>query len=398
MPANAWVCLLSIKKSPRQCVGLPQFCYLRRMLSDAIPLTEIKRVLVIKLRHHGDVLLTSPVFQVLKNHAPHLEVDALVYHDTREMLTEHPAIEEVFTIDREWKNMGVATQVSREMGLFRVLKRRHYDLVLHLTEHPRGAWLTRLLSPRYAVAQRAMGINEGRDSRWWKSSFTHTYPTPRATFRHTVESNLDALRRLGVHPEPEEKKLVLVPGIDAEEKVAGLMATHGIEAKKFIHIHPTSRWLFKTWPPEQFADLILELGKQGQRVVLTAAPAPEEREMIAAIKTRLKAPVVDLTGSLSLKELAALTRKARAFVGVDSAPMHMAAAMQTPTVALFGPSGEAHWGPWAVVHRIVASTKPEHSCRPCGNDGCGGSKVSECLTQLPMPRVLAALNELLATT
>ncbi|HEX9392929.1 MAG TPA: putative lipopolysaccharide heptosyltransferase III [Usitatibacteraceae bacterium] len=368
------------------------------MLKDAVNLADIQRALVIKLRHHGDVLLTSPVFQVLKNHAPHIETDALVYEDTREMLTEHPAITQVFTIDRRWKEKGVINQVMHEAALLRQLRLRRYDLVLHLTEHPRGAWLTRLLRPRFAVAQRAVGINEGRDSHWWKSSFTHTYPTPRATFRHTVESNLDALRRIGVQPDSAEKKLVLVPGEAAERKVEALMATHGISHKRFIHIHPTSRWFFKTWPAPRFAELILELGRAGQRVVLTAAPTGDEREMIAAIKTQLKAPVVDLTGALSLKELAALTARARIFVGVDSAPMHMAAAMQTPTVALFGPSGEAHWGPWGVVHRIVSSQDPRHTCRPCGNDGCGGSKVSECLTELPVAQVLAAVNELLATT
>jgi len=374
-----------------------EFCYLLAMTPDAVDLSQIKRALVVKLRHHGDVLLTSPVFQVLKNHAPHIEVDALVYHDTREMLTEHPAVSEVFTIDRDWKNLNPFAQGSHEWALLRALRTRRYDLVLHLTEHPRGAWLTRLLKPKYSVAQRAMGINEGRDSRWWKSSFTHTYPTPRATFRHTVESNLDALRRIGVQPVTAEKQLVLVPGKAANEKVMGLLAAQGVEPKRFIHIHPTSRWFFKTWPAEKFAALILELGRAGLKVVLTAAPTADERAMIAAIKTELKAPVVDLTGALSLKELAALTGQARAFVGVDSAPMHMAAAMQTPTVALFGPSGEAHWGPWGVVHRIVASQNPRHTCRPCGNDGCGGSKVSECLTELPVSQVLAALNELLAT-
>ena len=146
----------------------------------------------------------------------------------------------------------------------------------------------------------------------------------------------------------------------------------------------------------------LTLPPQGQAPAPQGAAQPEaeatadERAMVAEIKNLLKAPVVDLTGSLSLKELAALTAHARAFVGVDSAPMHMAAAMQTPTVALFGPSSEVVWGPWGVVHRIVASTESRHSCRPCNNDGCGGSKVSECLTQLPVVKVTAALNELLA--
>jgi heptosyltransferase-3 len=74
-------------------------------------------------------------------------------------------------------------------------------------------------------------------------------------------------------------------------------------------------------------------------------------------------------------------------------PMHLAAALGTPTVALFGPSGETEWGPWRVAHRVVASG---HSCRPCGNDGCGGGKVSECLTTLEVDRVHAAVRELLS--
>jgi len=365
------------------------------MLDATIDPTTIRRVLVVKLRHHGDVLLSSPVFRVLKNHLPQIDIDALVYRDTVEMLSEHPDVSLVHTIDREWKRMGVIKQASAELQLIRALKARRYDMLLHLTEHPRGAWLTRLLRPRISVAPRANGMSEGRDSNWWRASFTHTFPLPATTFRHTVEQNLDAVRRLGIYPTVAEKKLVLVPGQAANEKVNTLMATHGIIAKRFIHMHPTSRWFFKTWPAEKCAELILRLGKQGEQVVLTAAPTADERAMIAAIKTHLKAPVVDLTGELNLKELAALTARAKAFVGVDSAPMHIAAAMQTPVVALFGPSGEKHWGPWATKFRVVASIKPEHSCRPCGNDGCGGSKVSDCLVTLSVEDVHEAVNAIL---
>jgi len=72
--------------------------------------------------------------------------------------------------------------------------------------------------------------------------------------------------------------------------------------------------------------------------------------------------------------------------------MHIAAAMQTPVLALFGPSGDKEWGPWMVPHRLITS---DHPCRPCGQDGCGGGKISECLTTLPVERVLAAAQELL---
>jgi heptosyltransferase-3 len=109
------------------------------------------------------------------------------------------------------------------------------------------------------------------------------------------------------------------------------------------------------------------------------------------VRKRLRQPAVDLAGQLDLKVLAALTAQARLFIGVDSAPLHIASAMGTPAVALFGPSGEIEWGPWQVAHRIVTT---DHSCRPCGINGCGGSNRSECLETLPLERVLAAIEEL----
>ena len=138
----------------------------------------------------------------------------------------------------------------------------------------------------------------------------------------------------------------------------------------------------------------------GWQIVVTGAPDARERELVdeilSLVPERCRLSVANLTSALSLGELSALTRDARAFVGVDSAPMHIAAAMGTPVVALFGPSGDVEWGPWQVPHRIVASI--EHPCRPCGNDGCGGGKVSECLTTLPFERVHAALLQVLAET
>ena len=358
------------------------------MLKDAIDLSVLRRVLVIKLRHHGDVLLTSPVFSVLKNHAPHLELDALVYADTAEMLGDHPAISQVHAIDRGWKEQGAMRQARAEWRLLAALRAREYDLIVHLTDHPRGAWLKRLTGARWAVAPKSQG-----KGRFWQNSFTHFYPAPRGKPRHTVELNLDALRRIGIYPGEEERRLVLEPGEAAHAWVRGLMAKHGLGEKQFIHLHPASRWLFKCWPAEKVTGLIAALQQQGHNIVVTGAPDAAELRMIEAILEPLPQSVVNLAGRLSLKQLAALTSRARCFVGVDSAPMHIAAAMQTPTVALFGPSGDREWGPWMVPSRVIVSN---HTCRPCGNDGCGGGKISECLTVLPVERVLGAIRELVA--
>ena len=364
-------------------------------LQDPVPLPELHRVLVTKLRHHGDVLLTSPVFTTLARAIPGAEIDALVYRGTEAMLGGHPAIAQVHTIDRAWKEQGIVAQAGAEVRLLRQLRARRFDLLVHLTEHSRGLHLARLLRPRWSVTRE-------RESRapLWRRHFTHFYRQPEAARRHTVEANLDALRRIGIYPEPADKRLVLVPGADAQARGTGLLAQHGLAAREFIHLHPGSRWLFKCWPAERTAALLDRLVADGHVVVVTGAPDDRERGLVAAILTASmpasRARTVDLTGQLTLPEVACITGHARAFVGVDSAPMHIAAAMGTPVVVLFGPSGEMQWGPWGVPQRVVASNV--HPCRPCGLDGCGGSKVSDCLTTLPVERVHEAVQSLLAET
>ena len=211
-----------------------KICYRSPVLTDAIDLSQLQRVLLIKLRHHGDVLLTSPVFSVLKNHAPHLKIDALVYQDTAEMLTLHPAIEEIHTIDRAWKRAGLLSQVQNEWALLSQLRSKRYDLVIHLSEHPRGAWLKRLTGARYGIARKL-------DSPWWQNSFTHSFTWLPGNTRHTVEIHLDALRRIGIQPGFDERRLVLEPGQDAARDVAEMLAARSINSKGFIHLHQIGR-------------------------------------------------------------------------------------------------------------------------------------------------------------
>ncbi|HMA30520.1 MAG TPA: putative lipopolysaccharide heptosyltransferase III [Casimicrobiaceae bacterium] len=364
-------------------------------LTDAVPLSEIRHALVTKLRHHGDVLLTSPVFTALKRAAPHAEVDALVYHETAPMLANHPAIAQLHTIDRDWKRRGIAVQLAEEWRLLRRLRARRYDLLIHLTEHPRGLSLAALLHPRYAVTR-----ERASPSRAWRARFTHFYRLPKATPRHAVEANLDALRRIGIQPDAASRRLVLVPGPAAEASIDALLAKHRLPARQFVHAHPGSRWRFKCWSVDRSAALLDRIAADGHPIVVTGAPDAQERELVAAIlaavSSQTRARTVDLAGTLTLQELAALTARARAFVGVDTAPMHIAAAMGTPTLALFGPSGEREWGPWMVESRVVVSNA--HPCRPCGIDGCGGGKVSECLTTLAVDDVHAQFAALLAQT
>ena len=360
-------------------------------IKDAIDFGKIKKVLVIKLRHHGDVLLTSPVFQVLKNHHPHLQVDALVYADTQEMLTLHPAIHQVHTIDRNWKKLGLKEQLKKELGLLNELKDESYDLIIHLTEHWRGTIITRYVKPTFSVCAKY----QRRKGWFWRTSFTHHYPVPQKP-RHTVEKHLDALRRIGITPSQLERSLTLIPGSDADQYRDKIISEHNID--QYILIHPTSRWLFKCWENRKFAALIDEISQEacekGCKIIVTAAPSENELKMVEDILSNCGADVIDLSGKLTLKQLAAFIEKAELFIGVDSVPMHMAAAFNTPCVTLFGPSNDLEWGSWNENNKVITSN---HSCRPCGLDGCASSKVSDCLTSITVEQVYSECQELIGS-
>jgi len=124
----------------------------------------------------------------------------------------------------------------------------------------------------------------------------------RGNSRHTVEVNLDALRRIGIHPTDDEKRLTLVPGAKAESDITDLLAQHRL-AEKVLSIFTRFRWLFKCWPAKRVAGLVSALQTQGHRIIVTAAPAVEELAMIKDIQAELRQPVVDLSGQLSLKQL-----------------------------------------------------------------------------------------------
>jgi heptosyltransferase-3 len=135
--------------------------------------------------------------------------------------------------------------------------------------------------------------------------------------------------------------------------VQDVLAHHAVKMP-FVVLQPTSRWLFKCWEDEKVAQLIDALAAEGRTVVLTAAPDQKEMAMIANIQSLCRSHnVVSLAGELSLPQLAALIDAAQLFIGVDSAPMHMAAALETPCLALFGPTKLQHWRPWGDHNRVI---------------------------------------------
>jgi heptosyltransferase-3 len=344
---------------------------------DYPDLNGVKKVLVVKMRHLGDVLLTAPVFSALKKRFPSAQVDAYIYEEARPMLEGHPGINRLIGYDRKWKKLGFLGRLRKEWALLWQLWREGYDLVLNLTEGDRGALVAKVSGARIRVGFEPKG-------KWQKKIYTHVVKHCPG-LRHTVERNLDALRRIGLFPEMDERGLFLqIPeGARAEMQ-------RRVGEEPFVLIHPTSRWRFKCWPVAKMRELSRILLGMGKKLVFTSGPDADEVAMVEEITEGLE--VLRLCGKISLKELGALIQMSELLVCVDSVPLHMASALGKAVVAIFGPTSDVTWGPWRNMRaRVVAQNL---SCRPCYRDGCGGSKRSDCLDTLPVSEVLKAIASL----
>jgi heptosyltransferase-3 len=340
---------------------------------DYPDLRGVKRVLVMKLRHLGDVLLTAPVFTHLKKALPEAQLDAYIYREAVPMLEGHPAISTILGYDRQKKKLGWASRTLYEWSLLREIRKNGYDLVINLTEGDRGA-----MAARCSGAKIRVGVDQ-------RKVYTHVAKNCK-TLRHTVERQLDVLRRIGLFPEEGERGLYL--SIPDEARAA---MQEKVPWDRFILIHPTSRWRFKCWPMEKVRALAKLCIERGERLVFTSGPDPFEVAMVEEVLKGLdKTRICNLAGLIALKELAALIERTTALLCVDSVPLHMASACKTPTLALFGPTSEVTWGPWQNPRARVLFQ--EMSCRPCYLDGCGGSKRSDCLETLSVNRVFSELE------
>jgi heptosyltransferase-3 len=351
-------------------------------------LSKVKRALVIKLRHHGDVLLISPLFSNLKKAIPHAQIDAFIYKDTLPMLQGHPAVADYLLYDRGWKKLSALKKLAKEANLLKQIRSRGYDLVINLTEGDRGAIAAFISGSPYRV-----GFDPKKSGFFGKRKmYTHLVkdcPHP----RHTVERHLDALRRIGIFPNPEERDLFLHVPEEVKSKITDLLEKEEIRPDNYILIHPVSRWRFKCLATKQIARLLTILHEKRIRLALSAGPDIQEIAMVEEILALAPdVPVFNCAGKLTLKELSALIQTAKALICVDSVPLHIASALKTPVVALFGPTSEQNWGPW--MHPKARVVAQKFSCRPCYQDGCGGSKMSDCLFSMPVESILSALESL----
>jgi len=294
------------------------------------------RILLIKFRHIGDVLLSTPLIENLKIGFPDARIDFALNEDTKEMISKDSNINNIFIYQRKKiKNEDILHRIIDEYRFITNIIRNGYDLVINLTEGDRGAIISRLSGAK---------IRLGIESRNFllKLFRPYTYSIKKVPHIHAAMRDLEFLNPINL--KPVKKKVKIYFDKYDYGKISAIL--NDKNSTNFVVIHPVSRWMFKCWDDKKFAKIIDYIQKKGYRAVVTASPEQKEQEKVSMILSYCKSKPLNLSGQLTLKELAALISKSMLFIGVDTAPMHMAAALNIPVVALFGPTDPVIWGPW----------------------------------------------------
>ena len=299
------------------------------------------RLLFIKLKHIGDALLLTPTLTAVRAAYPQAEIWVVVRKGTEGILAGCPAIDRLLTAaPAETAKRSLSNWVG-DFKLVPELRRQKFDCAFELSDGDRGRWLASLSGARI----RTVNVAGGPMNWWWRRQF-NSFSKFRWHEAHAVERDYftvhDAL------PLPS----VVPPIAFARERTRDWAPAAGWT--DFAVLHPGTRWHRKRWPLERWVVVAQALAKTFPRLIISAGPDADEVKDAAELERALAGRAVSTAGRLDWSQLAGLLYRARLFVGVDTAAMHLAAACQTPTVALFGPSTISRWHPWQVRHELVS--------------------------------------------
>lgn len=336
-------------------------------------------ILLVKLSAIGDVIHTLPSLGALRRLYPQAHITWVVEEAAADLVTNHPWLDEVIVFHRKtWlKSLRAGTifPVAGEIRAFvKRLQARNYDLVLDfhgLFKSSLLVWLSR--------GKRKVGF----DSYQELSGFFLHEKVFEDYGKHAVDRYLDIVRYLGA--KQPETEFLLPWAKENEHRVARLLEEGGIEpTERFVALNPVALWPTKQWPVVKFAHLCeLIVRELGVKVVLTGLTDMTMQRLAALVKV----PVVNLSGRTSLKDLACLYRRAALLVTPDSGPMHLAAAVGTKVIALFGPTDPARTGPFGPGHRVLYRNI---ACRPCFKKKCADPL---CLSELSVEEVFREVKD-----
>lgn len=285
-------------------------------------------ILLIQVKRIGDLILTTPAIAAVRAKFPNARITLVAASGSHELLPAIRGVDE-FLLARG-KLMDVPAWFT--------VARSHYDYSFDFTRTDRSALVTLL-----SGAKKRVTADQPRFRAQLRARTYNKLVQLQSNQMHTVDYHLALLRPLGIRNASPSIQLALPTG--ATRAADRVLANGGLRAGEFLILHPGSARREKYWEGSRWATVIQAAAERGLKSVLTGAGSVIEQEHIREIRSGCRNGVIDLSGQVDLLTLAALIQRARLLITVDSAPMHLAAAMHTPQVVLFGPTNPLHWAP-----------------------------------------------------
>ncbi|MGI4787789.1 MAG: glycosyltransferase family 9 protein [Janthinobacterium lividum] len=337
------------------------------------PLTDIHRLLIVKTSSIGDVIHALPIVQAVKEAAPHLTLGWVVRRRCADILRGNPLIDHLYV-------MPDKPSVAELLSLRRELHSDHYELALDM----QGLLLSGLVT-RLSGAPVRVGWDRNREGN--ALFLTHPIIPGKAKDKHEVDLLYGFAEALGVkfeHPEFTPQPYLAVEGADA--------ATEWLAAlpQPRIALNVGASRAYKRWLTENWTQVALSLAKSGNGIVFVGDRT--DAESVAKITPQLTGGFVDLSGKTTLRELASVLSACDLLVSGDSGPMHLAVAVGTPVVAIFGATHPARHGPYGVRNTVLHDPVPGINTpgkRPTEAEG------AVCMARIMPDRVIAAVESCL---
>jgi len=350
---------------------------------NKVDFTNVSKTLFIFLRSIGDVLLSTPCIREFKKFLPQSELDVIIDDYCKDILEHNPWIDNILKLKRPPKFLSEKKRFSPDnLKIMKKVITSGYDLVINFHGGPRSFFLTQFSRAKYRVGFKVY---------YGAPFYNIRLPSPHYILNrkdkiHQVHRKLSLLWGIGVPINSDELEMPLDD--ESKEHVKNLLKAKGVETSdRMICVNIGATRNTKLWAWEKFADLCETLSsKLGFTVVLTGSDA--EREWERRILSKTQKPI-SLVNSLNLKDLAALYSMSELYIGCDTGPTHIAAAMKTPIVVLFGSSDHNIWWPYKVPHKLV---RKNLDCSPC--EGCTKERYY-CIEDIEVEEVLDAVSNLI---
>jgi len=324
----------------------------------------VKRIIVMDLLYLGDLLFAHPFFEGLRKLFPEARIDLVANSSFSEIMRVNPNLDHIYSYNKNWTAV-------RSYKFAKKLKMNNYQLGINIQGNWRTALLLKIISVDKSIGYGGKGRGLFLDEQVEKNMSSHM-----------VEFYLEFLSQIQqsqLLDEYFDDRKIEFKNQDAYLPVLKIEQAYNQSAEKklkniglkdeFIVLNTGGSWKTKRWPEEYFAELAEQLTERGYRILFVGGPSDTERVSYILNQIKNKEGIFNLTGKTSLLELAAILKKASLVISGDTGPVHVAAAVGTNTVSIFGPSDEKKYAPRGRGKNILIKNAGLE-CRPCGEHEC----------------------------